>query len=76
VNAHAKHADPQRRHARPNVVAKSPLRTYHVATRRAQLQGDPEHAVCRGAESAEAVALFWSADYAQEYAQWKNRARL
>ena len=62
-----------RQNSAPDVIAHpaTPAR-YHVLRRAPQLTGDPEHAVCRGEQRGEVVALFFSVEAAAEYCGWKN----
>ena len=72
--SHHRHSEPgAARNRTPDVVARRVAETYSVLHREPQILGDPEHAVCRGIDRGEIVALFFSDEDAQSYCLWKNQ---
>lgn len=61
-----------RLNARPSVVGNSPSGSYRILHRTPQMPGDPEHAVCRGEQAGDCVALFFGPTDASDYCKWKN----
>lgn len=56
----------------PVVIAHAQAGRYQVLHRVPQVQGDPEHAVCRGEQSGLIIALFYQAEDAAWYCRWRN----